>query len=101
MATQTTQYIRVRHKGQLTLPADVREQLGIQEGDILRLDVENGRVIIENQVVRLRRALEASARYFADIPPLEPEELRRLASESIAESVAEKMARIEQDHRES
>lgn len=101
MATQTTQYIRVRHKGQLTLPADVRQQLGIEEGDILRLDVENGRVVMENQVERLRRALEASARYFADIPPLEPEEMRRLATESIAESVAEKMARIERDHRES
>ena len=101
MAAQTTQYIRVRHKGQLTLPADVRQQLGIQEGDILRLDVEDGRVIIENQVVRLRRALEASARYFADIPPLEPEEMRCLAAESIAESVAEKMARIERDHLDS
>lgn len=30
--------ITVRHKGQMTLPADVRKELGLRDGDVLYLE---------------------------------------------------------------
>jgi AbrB family looped-hinge helix DNA binding protein len=37
----------VRSKGQITLPQEVREALGIREGSILELRVEGSRLIME------------------------------------------------------
>lgn len=97
MPTQITQTIRIRPKGQMTLPAELRDYLQLEENDVVTARKEEGRVILENPLRKLRQALAESAKYFADIPPLEPEEIRRLATESITQSVAEKLVRIEQD----
>jgi AbrB family looped-hinge helix DNA binding protein len=37
----------VRSKGQITLPQEVREALGIREGSILELRLDGGRIIME------------------------------------------------------
>lgn len=39
--------IRLKQRGQITLPKAAREQLNLKEGDLLRLLVEDGRVILE------------------------------------------------------
>jgi AbrB family looped-hinge helix DNA binding protein len=36
----------IRGRGQVTLPADVRLQLGLKEGDDLLITVEDGRVVL-------------------------------------------------------
>ncbi len=41
------QVVRVRQKGQVTLPKRVREKLGIGEGDLLRVEAEGGQVVLE------------------------------------------------------
>lgn len=40
------QKARVTSKGQVTIPKDVREALGVREGDSLLFEVEGGRVTI-------------------------------------------------------
>ncbi|RJS84233.1 AbrB/MazE/SpoVT family DNA-binding domain-containing protein [Candidatus Bathyarchaeota archaeon] len=38
--------IRVLQKGKITIPAEIRERLGIKEGDVLTLLVSGGKVIL-------------------------------------------------------
>jgi transcriptional pleiotropic regulator of transition state genes len=37
---------RVDNLGRMVLPGDLREQLGIQEGDLLDVQVERGRLVL-------------------------------------------------------
>jgi AbrB family looped-hinge helix DNA binding protein len=39
--------VRLKQRGQITLPKSARERLNLKEGDLLRLSVEDGRVILE------------------------------------------------------
>ncbi|MBU0608584.1 MAG: AbrB/MazE/SpoVT family DNA-binding domain-containing protein [Armatimonadetes bacterium] len=41
--------VRVKDKAQITLPARVRRALGIKEGDVLRVSLEHGRVVLTPQ----------------------------------------------------
>ena len=38
--------VRVLQKGKITIPAEIRERLGIKEGDALTLEVSGGKVIL-------------------------------------------------------
>ncbi len=38
--------IRVSAKGQIVLPVSLRRQLDIRAGDILDVDIENGRIVL-------------------------------------------------------
>jgi AbrB family looped-hinge helix DNA binding protein len=40
-------YVRVKHKGQITLPATIRSELTLKEGDLLRVTVEGKRIMLE------------------------------------------------------
>jgi len=40
------QAIRVRHKGQVTLPADIRNELGIAEGDKLFIERRGQEIVL-------------------------------------------------------
>jgi AbrB family looped-hinge helix DNA binding protein len=37
----------VRKKGYIIIPKSIRELVGIKEGDVLTLTVENGRIVLE------------------------------------------------------
>ena len=39
--------VRLKHKGQVTLPAGVRKQLHLQDGDMLRVRVRKGQIVME------------------------------------------------------
>ncbi len=43
--------VKVRSKAQITLPAEVRNELGIDEGDLLEARVEGNKIILEPQIV--------------------------------------------------
>jgi len=43
--------VKVRSRAQITLPAEVRDELGIDEGDLLEARVEGNRIILEPQIV--------------------------------------------------
>ena len=48
-----TSIVRVRDKGQVTLPLEVRRQMGLREGDLLEASVKDGQIVLE-LVVRRR-----------------------------------------------
>lgn len=41
MEKLTANYLRVRSKGQITLPAEIRRRAGVQEGDLFEVIVES------------------------------------------------------------
>lgn len=42
----TSKSVRLSKKGQLVIPKDIREVLGIKEGDVLLVSLEDGRVVL-------------------------------------------------------
>lgn len=44
-------YVRVLRNGQITVPKDLRESLGIKEGDILELEMEKNKVVIKPKML--------------------------------------------------
>ncbi|MEZ0345359.1 MAG: AbrB/MazE/SpoVT family DNA-binding domain-containing protein [Infirmifilum sp.] len=74
--------VRVTRSNQVTIPKDVREALGIREGDLLEVYVdERGRIVMEKvRGERLRLALGRS---------LTLEEIDRLIARGLGEALAE------------
>jgi antitoxin PrlF len=79
----------VTRKGQITVPAEIRRALGLQQGDKVA-------VVLENDQVRLRRVGSVVARtagvFRGTAGPLTGEELREIAEEAISEDVVERSA---------
>jgi antitoxin PrlF len=40
---------KITSKGQITLPREVRERLGVHDGDRVRFEIENGKVVLYPQ----------------------------------------------------
>jgi len=40
-------HVRVKHKGQVTIPSDLRSRLGIAEGDILEVQEREGEIVLK------------------------------------------------------
>ncbi len=55
--------VKIKTKGQITLPHQVRKRLGLAEGDVVEIDVENGHgVIIPQRLVPATPAPKLSAK---------------------------------------
>jgi AbrB family looped-hinge helix DNA binding protein len=52
--------VRVKQKFQVTLPAEVREQLDIGEGDLLEATVQGDSVVLKPKVIVDREHVEAA-----------------------------------------
>ena len=78
---------KITRKGQVTIPARVRRELGLSVGDRISFIVEDG-------TARLKRAESVVERTKGavkwDGPVYSAEELRRMAEEAIAEDVMER-----------
>jgi AbrB family looped-hinge helix DNA binding protein len=48
-------YIRVKQKYQVTIPTNVREAIGIHEGDTLEARTENGNIVLIPQLIHERK----------------------------------------------
>lgn len=84
--------MRVRRAAQLTLPADVRQALNVQEGDYLDAQIVEGGVLLKPvSVVERKRAwqrIEQTLSRVRDLAP-NPNENNIAAEEEIAEEVRE------------
>jgi AbrB family looped-hinge helix DNA binding protein len=78
---------RMTRKGQVTIPAVIRDRLHLSEGDTFLVREENGRVVLESQVDLVRRTAGVFVDYASDVPALKPAEMRRVAEQAIAEEV--------------
>ena len=54
-----TTYSKVTRHGQVTLPASVRKQLGIEEGDLVEVIVEDDRAVLQP-----KKVVDKSQAYF-------------------------------------
>ncbi|WP_460024531.1 AbrB/MazE/SpoVT family DNA-binding domain-containing protein [Infirmifilum sp. SLHALR2] len=62
--------VKVTRKFQVTIPREVRELLGIRVGDVLRVRVEGGKIVLEP----LRPALGDPVEYLSSLRP-EPSDI--------------------------
>jgi AbrB family looped-hinge helix DNA binding protein len=76
---------KMTRKGQVTIPAEIRERLDLHEGDILTVRMEGTRILFESQRRELQLAAEAVAEHARKLPPLEPHQIRELAEHYMAE----------------
>jgi len=78
-------------KGQVTIPAEIREQLDLHEGDHFVVNAVDGKVVMESQRDIVRRTAGVFAEYARNLPSLEPDQIRELAARYIAEEVLQSM----------
>ncbi len=67
---------KVTRKGQVTIPQDIRETLGIREGDSVQIVLENDRVMLRR--VAPWAELAGSLRHLAHLVPDNEAELKEL-----------------------
>ncbi len=81
---------KLTRKGQVTIPAGIRQALGLEEGHqlVFRLQDDEIRVIPALTIVR-----RTAGAVKTEGPPLTAEELREVAEEAIAADVMERMER--------
>jgi AbrB family looped-hinge helix DNA binding protein len=77
--------VNVRQKGQMTLPADVRDELGVQNGGKLLLECQDNHWILVRTDDLVDRTDDALAEYAENVPLLTPAELREAAAKAIAD----------------
>jgi AbrB family looped-hinge helix DNA binding protein len=84
MASQKTTITR---KGQITIPADIRRELGMSEGDQLDVELQGDTVIVRRASSVAARTGGALAKYRRSTP-LTVEEERSLFEQAVAEEVS-------------
>jgi AbrB family looped-hinge helix DNA binding protein len=87
----------VTSKGQITIPADMREALGLRPGDRVGFHLEKDGRIRVFKVESITDATAGSMRQYATLPAPSAKELRETAEEAIAEEASERGARPRRD----
>lgn len=82
----------VTRKGQVTIPADLRRELGIEEGDQVIWFRDNGFLRLETAGNIVQRTAGALKQY-ARMPPPTAEEEREAFAQAVAQEVVERMNR--------
>lgn len=57
--------VKVKFKGQVTLPSSLRQQVGLKVGDLLEVKEERGKIILTPQTIIDRRLAESMADFKA------------------------------------
>lgn len=81
---------KVTRKGQVTVPAEIRRALGLNEGDPVLFTMEDGQVRLERTGSVVERTRGA---FKSDEPPMTAEELREAAEWAIAEEADRRSGR--------
>ena len=76
-------------KGKITIPAEIRERLGIKEGDVLTLELSGGRVVLlpPRTVLNPTKVLDGLVEGVSLKEPIE-EELKRAAAAKIKKKLS-------------
>lgn len=59
--------VKVKHKGQVTIPADIREELALAEGDYLEVRREGKKIVLQPKIVLDRELAKKLAEGLADL----------------------------------
>lgn len=63
---QKTAIARINENGRIVIPADIRKEMGLNQGDAVVMTLENGILKIESHQVRVRQVQESLSKL---IPP--------------------------------
>lgn len=89
--------IRLRERGQMTLPRDIRQRLGLQDGDALVITEKDGDLVISSAADVIERTAGALRHYTTGKPVLSPESIDSIASEAAGRAARHKLDTIEAD----
>ena len=53
-------YVKVKNRGQVTIPAEFRHQLHLEEGDLLEATVEGGNIVFRPEAVIDQESVESA-----------------------------------------
>jgi AbrB family looped-hinge helix DNA binding protein len=84
---------KVTRKGQVTIPQDIRETLGIREGDTVQIVLENDRVTLRRVVPWAE--LAGSLRHLAHLVPDDEAELKELIEAAWTSEAVERLGGAE------
>lgn len=91
--------IKLKQKGQLTLPAEIRRALKLGQGDLLEAEVEDGQIVLRPKVLLDRKEAVKHMRSVADQVAkrleeegLSQEDLQRLIDEEVRAVRNERLA---------
>ncbi len=92
--------VKLKQKGQMTLPAEIRTALSLKEGDLLEVSVEDGKVSLSPKMVVDRRAeafgrmeeIGDRVRERLAVEGKTEEDLERMIEDAVREVRAEKRA---------
>ncbi len=90
--------VNVRHKGQVTIPASIRDEMGLKEGDRLLVQ-RRGQEIVLVSPEDVVDPTAGAFRQYTNGEFLTPEQIREIAAQSIADEVMAKMEEIERNRR--
>jgi AbrB family transcriptional regulator, transcriptional pleiotropic regulator of transition state genes len=62
----TSQVVKVQEKGQVTIPLEIRQMLGLKKGDLVTFIITEGGVVIKPAEVIVTEALEEINRVLKD-----------------------------------
>lgn len=77
--------VKLKGKGQMTLPVEIREQLSLDEGDLLEANVEKGKIVLIPKTVVDRAAA------FARLDAIGKRAQKRWKAEGLTDEDIEKM----------
>jgi AbrB family looped-hinge helix DNA binding protein len=105
MNQQLMPYVKIKTKGQVTIPAEFRRDLNLKEGDLLEAVVERGGIVLKPKAVVDRYAekwaqdilLEATEEAKAHPKTLEEEEAEERRLLALGASQAKKLGMKPQD----
>ena len=84
---------KLTRKGQITIPIEIRNELGLKEGDYLTVRSENGRIVAENQLDIVRRTAGSLSEYAREVNKgLSIDEIIAREKAAFEEGVAEEVA---------
>jgi AbrB family looped-hinge helix DNA binding protein len=72
MGIVTVDSARITNRGQIMLPRDIRELLGVKAGDIVTLVCRDDHVVMMNPAVYAMKTLEEAVNAGAEIGPAPP-----------------------------
>ncbi len=87
--------VNVRHKGQVTIPASIRDELGLKEGDRLLVQ-RRGQEIVLISPGDVVAPTAGAFREYTNGEFLTTDQIREIAAQSIAAQVMSEMDEIDQ-----
>jgi len=82
----------------MTLPAEVREELHIDAGDVIHLRKVNGRYTLFAAESWADQSAGALAEYARGVPPLDPEDMDKAVEDAILDEWNRFVMEVEAEH---